>query len=134
MLKEMIRNGIRKDENDFPIDEENFEEAINAVNTSVARTTVPNRVMEILSDDRCINLTAKVQIYFEFDVSTYFINIDQIYIKRCFISKFQSSSFWIIAKAVRNFIDQEGAGLLPVRGAVPDMTADTDRYIALQQM
>lgn len=64
LLKEIIRDGMRKDENDFPIGEENFEEAINAVNTSVARTNVPTRVMEILNDDRCINLTAKVWIPF----------------------------------------------------------------------
>lgn len=59
-LRDMIRDGIRKDEHGNPIDEENFEEAIKAVNTSVARSSVPNSVMDVLNDDCCVNLTAKV--------------------------------------------------------------------------
>ena len=59
-LKEMIREGMRKDEYGNPIDEENFEETIRAVNTSVRQTTVPASVMNILNDERCVNLTAKV--------------------------------------------------------------------------
>lgn len=47
---------------------------------------------------------------------------------------FQSSPFWIIAKAVRDFVDNEGRGLLPLKGTLPDMTADTEKYVALQQM
>jgi len=35
---------------------------------------------------------------------------------------------------VRDFIDNEGKGLLPLKGTLPDMTADTEKYIALQQM
>lgn len=46
----------------------------------------------------------------------------------------QSDSFWIIAKALKEFIEQEGEGLLPLKGALPDMVADTEKYIALQQM
>lgn len=65
ILKKLIREGIRKDEHDNPIDEENFEEAIKAVNTSIKHTNVPSSVMEILNDDQCVNLTAKVRnIYF----------------------------------------------------------------------
>ncbi|XP_020709378.1 NEDD8-activating enzyme E1 regulatory subunit isoform X2 [Athalia rosae] len=102
-LRDMIRGGIRKDEHGNPIDEENFEEAIRAVNTSVGHSAVPASVMEVLNDDCCINLTAK------------------------------SHSFWIIAKAVRDFMENEGSNLLPLKGAVPDMTADTEKYISLQQ-
>lgn len=104
MFKKLIREGIRKDEHDNPTDEENFEEAIKAVNTNVRCTTVPSSVMEILNDDQCVNLTAK------------------------------SRSFWIIAKAIRDFMDNEGCGLLPLKGALPDMIADTEKYIALQQV
>ena len=65
-LREMIREGIRKDEYGNPMDEENFEEAIKAVNTCIKRTTVPSSVMDILNDEQCVNLTAKVRkvIYF----------------------------------------------------------------------
>lgn len=103
-LKEMIKQGMRRDENDTTNSEENFEEAIKAVNTCISRTQVPEHVMNILNDEQCINLTAK------------------------------SSSFWIIAKAVKDFVENEGAGLLPLKGTIPDMTADTERYIALQQL
>ena len=40
--------------------------------------------------------------------------------------------FWLMAAAVNAFVDAEGGGLLPAVGAIPDMTADTDSYIALQ--
>ncbi|CAG2057539.1 unnamed protein product [Timema podura] len=46
----------------------------------------------------------------------------------------QSKSFWIMAKAMRDFVDNEGKGFLPLRGSIPDMTAETSRYIALQQV
>ncbi|XP_034951344.1 NEDD8-activating enzyme E1 regulatory subunit isoform X2 [Chelonus insularis] len=103
-FSEMIRSGIRIDENGHPIEEENFEEAIRAVNTSIGATIVPNNVIEILNDDRCINLTAK------------------------------SNSFWIIARAIRDFRENEGLGLLPVMGSLPDMTADSQKYITLSQI
>lgn len=38
-----------------------------------------------------------------------------------------------MAKALKDFIENEGGGLLPVRGALPDMTAETKRYIEIQQ-
>ncbi|XP_032690999.1 NEDD8-activating enzyme E1 regulatory subunit isoform X2 [Odontomachus brunneus] len=103
-LKRMIQNGMRRDEHDTSNIEENFEEAIKAVNTSIKSSDIPDNVRNILNDDCCINLTAK------------------------------SSPFWIIAKAVRDFIDNEGSGLLPLKGALPDMTADTEKYVTLQQI
>ncbi|KAK0094715.1 hypothetical protein PV326_010216 [Microctonus aethiopoides] len=103
-LSQMIRDAIRKDEQDIPIGEENFEEAIRAVNTCIGSTLVPKNVMRILNDECCVNLTAK------------------------------SSSFWIIARAIRDFMQNEGLNLLPVKGALPDMTADSDKYITLQQI
>jgi len=39
-----------------------------------------------------------------------------------------------MAKALKHFIDNEGNGKLPVRGTLPDMIADTFKYISLQQM
>lgn len=46
----------------------------------------------------------------------------------------QSKPFWIMAKAVRDFVENEGEGCLPLCGSIPDMTAETGKYIALQQM
>ncbi|XP_014487243.1 PREDICTED: NEDD8-activating enzyme E1 regulatory subunit isoform X2 [Dinoponera quadriceps] len=103
-LKRMIQGGMRRDEHDLSNSEENFEEALKAVNTSIRPISIPDNVINILNDDCCINLTAK------------------------------SSSFWIIAKAVRDFVDNEGGGFLPLKGALPDMTADTEKYVMLQQI
>ncbi|EGI68549.1 NEDD8-activating enzyme E1 regulatory subunit [Acromyrmex echinatior] len=103
-LKDMIKSGMRRDEHDSSNSEENFEEAMNSVNKCLRVSDIPDSVINILNDDRCINLTAK------------------------------SSSFWIIAKAVRDFVDNEGKGLLPLKGNLSDMTADTEKYIALQQI
>ncbi|KAF3425566.1 hypothetical protein E2986_10422 [Frieseomelitta varia] len=112
-LKQMIREGMRRDENDISNSEENFEEAVKAVNTCVGCTEIPENVTNVLNDDQCINLTAKV-----LEKSTVVA----------------SSSFWIIAKAVKDFVENEGGGLLPLKGTLPDMTADTEKYITLQQI
>lgn len=61
-LKRMIQNGMRRDEHDFSNIEENFEEAIKAVNTSIKSSDIPDNVRNILNDDCCINLTAKVSV------------------------------------------------------------------------
>lgn len=39
-----------------------------------------------------------------------------------------------MAKALKDFVDNEGCGRLPVRGTLPDMVADTYKYISLQQL
>lgn len=61
-LKRMIQSGMRRDENDSSNSEENFEEAMKAVNTSIRSSDIPDNVRNILNDDCCINLTAKVSI------------------------------------------------------------------------
>lgn len=39
-----------------------------------------------------------------------------------------------MTKALKDFVNNEGNGCLPVRGELPDMIADTSSYIKLQQM
>lgn len=51
---------MRRDEHGNPVDEENFEEAIRAVNFAVLATTLPKNIEEILNDSSCVNLTSKV--------------------------------------------------------------------------
>ena len=46
----------------------------------------------------------------------------------------KSPAFWFIARAVRDFVDQDGGGNLPVSGVIPDMFADSERYIQLQNV
>ncbi|CAO3683034.1 unnamed protein product [Umbelopsis vinacea] len=86
------------------IDEENFEEALANVWRLASPTSVPSDVQAILEDPSCENITK------------------------------DSSNFWIIARAIRDYVRNEGAGLLPVPGKLPDMKADTKSYIDLQQI
>ena len=46
----------------------------------------------------------------------------------------KSPSFWFIARAVRDFVEEEGGGHLPVSGVIPDMFADSERYVQLQNV
>nr|XP_025044197.1 NEDD8-activating enzyme E1 regulatory subunit [Pelodiscus sinensis] len=103
-FRELIRQGILKNENGIPEDEENFEEAIKNVNTALNVTKIPSCIEDIFNDDRCINLTQ------------------------------QTPSFWILARAVKEFVAQEGQGNLPVRGTIPDMIADSGKFIKLQNV
>ena len=96
--------GMRKKEGNEEVweDEENFEEAGRAVNTVVAATTVPSTTREILDDPAAETISAT------------------------------SSSFWVLAHALREFVNREGR--LPVSGSVPDMFSDSERYIQLQSI
>lgn len=40
--------------------------------------------------------------------------------------------FWVLVAALNRFMAAEGQGELPLDGAIPDMTATTESYIALQ--
>jgi len=44
------------------------------------------------------------------------------------------NTFWILARAIKEFTLKEGDGSLPLRGSLPDMTSDSQRYIALQNV
>ncbi|KAI7887818.1 Nedd8 activating enzyme E1 subunit 1 [Mucor mucedo] len=45
-----------------------------------------------------------------------------------------SPHFWILARAVRDFVENEGGGHLPLSGKLPDMKSDTLNYIGLQNV
>lgn len=47
-------------------------------------------------------------------------------------TKFQDSDFWVVARAVSQFV--QDAGKLPLSGALPDMTASTSTYTRLQEI
>ncbi|KAG2774090.1 NEDD8-activating enzyme E1 regulatory subunit [Phytophthora cactorum] len=44
-----------------------------------------------------------------------------------------TKEFWLLAHALADFVKQND-GLLPVTGVVPDMTASTESYVALQEL
>ena len=85
-------------------DEENFEEAIKFVNSSFGGGRVNSTVSEILNDSCCVNLNKN------------------------------SSPFWIMARALKDFVEKDGQGFLPLPGTLPDMTAETSLYINLQNI
>jgi amyloid beta precursor protein binding protein 1 len=45
-----------------------------------------------------------------------------------------SDNFWLLARALREFVAAEGGGQLPLSGALPDMTSATEPYIRLQEI
>ncbi|XP_056134447.1 NEDD8-activating enzyme E1 regulatory subunit [Lampris incognitus] len=103
-FRQLIRQGILKNENNVPEDEENFEEAIKNVNTALNPTKVPSAVENFFNSQQCNDLTS------------------------------QSSSFWVMMRAVKEFVQNEGNGNLPVRGTIPDMIADSQKFINLQNV
>ena len=86
------------------VEEENFDEAVKAVNTAISVSSVPLNVRKVLEDSLCIEVSQ------------------------------ESSNFWILASALREFVSNEGGGLLPVRGSIPDMFSSSDKYIGLQRL
>ncbi|KAF4090858.1 hypothetical protein AMELA_G00030410 [Ameiurus melas] len=103
-FRHLIRDGIRKNENGVPEEEENFDEAIKNVNTALNPTKICSSVEEIFSSEQCENITS------------------------------QTPEFWVMARGVRDFVQNEGNGKLPLRGTVPDMISDSDKFINLQNV
>ncbi|XP_059619991.1 nedd8-activating enzyme E1 regulatory subunit [Phlebotomus argentipes] len=85
-------------------DEENHEEAIKAVNSSFSGGKASSNLQKLLDDPQCQNL------------------------------KKESKPFWILVRALKDFVANEGHGWLPLPGILPDMTAETAFYIALQNV
>ena len=102
-FKEFIKAGIRRNEEGVPLVEENFDEAVLNVNSVVLPTQIPSTVRSILDDDACAYITP------------------------------ESSNFWLLARAVREFVANEGDGKLPLRGSIPDMISSSDMYIDLSR-
>jgi len=46
----------------------------------------------------------------------------------------QSSDYWILVRALRDFMEHEGAGFLPVSTNIPDITADSKSYVTLKNI
>ncbi|KAI9199809.1 Nedd8 activating enzyme E1 subunit 1 [Polychytrium aggregatum] len=86
------------------LDPENFDEATQAVLRACTKTKIPSNILDILNDPEAS------------DICT------------------QSSFFWITARAVRDFVNNEGNGSLPLTGKIPDMKADTESFVALQTL
>ncbi|ORX93799.1 NEDD8-activating enzyme E1 regulatory subunit [Basidiobolus meristosporus CBS 931.73] len=86
------------------VDEENFEEATNMVFRVCNQTEVPSGIRSLFASSASIEITN------------------------------QTPDFWLMLRALEEFVNHEGNGLLPVSGSLPDMKSDTERYIALQNI
>ncbi|GAA96288.1 uncharacterized protein L969DRAFT_91735 [Mixia osmundae IAM 14324] len=88
-------------------DEENFDEALGLVTKLFNTSKVPSEIEALFSDSQCEHLSS------------------------------ESTSFWLLLRAVRNFVrsDSSGSqGLLPLTGTLPDMKATSAGYVALQRI
>lgn len=52
----------------------------------------------------------------------------------CLVFVYQTPSFWVMLRGVKQFVHSEGNGNLPVRGTIPDMMADSQKFINLQNV
>ena len=71
---------------------------------SLMASFIPQKVLSVFEDPRCGKITP------------------------------ESTNFWILARAVSDFVQNEGKGNLPLRGTLPDMISSTELYIELQQV
>ncbi len=89
-------------------DEENFKEALASAHKVWAPQGVPTEARAVLEDAAVAAAAAA--------------------------STSATPEFWVLSAAVSAFVAAEGGGSLPLDGAIPDMTASTDAYIALQRL
>ncbi|KAK6134731.1 hypothetical protein DH2020_031533 [Rehmannia glutinosa] len=60
--------------------------------------------------------------------------IQQIINDSCADVNSNSSDFWVLVAALKEFIANEGGGEAPLEGAIPDMTSSTELYVNLQKI
>lgn len=101
--KEEFKSGIREAAADFG-KEENFIEAhaVNNVSKAYNEPELDWQVQAVLGHARCDEIDAR------------------------------SSNFWVLARAVRDFMAAEGGGFPPVTSDIPDMTCKTDDFLRLK--
>ncbi|RWR99564.1 NEDD8-activating enzyme E1 regulatory subunit-like protein, partial [Dinothrombium tinctorium] len=87
---------------------DNFEEAIKAVNTVLVPSNfIPSETKAILEHPSVSEVMNK---------------------------KIKNMKFWLLVKSLKEFLANKSEGCLPVRGSLPDMTSDSDRYVKLQKI
>lgn len=61
-------------------------------------------------------------------------NLQQIISDTCAEVDSNSSDFWVMVAALKEFITNEGGGEAPLEGSIPDMTSSTELYVNLQKI
>jgi len=83
----------------------NFQEARDNAYLCYVPFSIPSEVQDILKDDKCNNLTK------------------------------DSKKFWILSRALKEFVAKEGGGVyLPLSGVLPDISTTAPIYITLQKI
>ncbi|KNC99936.1 uncharacterized protein SPPG_05308 [Spizellomyces punctatus DAOM BR117] len=100
--RSQFKDLIRSKQREDVGENQNFEEALAAAYRAWTPTKIPSHIQDILQDSAADNITE------------------------------HTPTFWVIARAVRDFVTNEGGGYLPLAGTVPDMHADTESYVKLQ--
>lgn len=85
-------------------DEDNFDEAIGMAWKACQATQVPTAIQELFKDKHCDH-----------------------------IPKF-ATTFWVLVRALREFVNQNPTHQLPLSGVLPDMKSDTKNYVTLQSI
>ncbi|KXZ45671.1 hypothetical protein GPECTOR_52g69 [Gonium pectorale] len=101
-----ILNSMRRTVDGVPLTEENFDEAVKAAFHISTPYAIPSEVRTLLDDEAA---------------SPGGLRPD-------------SDDFWVLVAALRAFVDNEGAGTLPLEGSIPDMHATTDMYLRVQHL
>lgn len=104
IIKQMLREGVLKNDDGIEFTEENFDEAIRNVNIAYTATGIPDDIRKILNDAMA-NHPLQSEV---------------------------NSKFWILIRSLKEFVNQKG--MLPLRGTLPDMFSDSKRYIELQKL
>ncbi|KAL3848992.1 hypothetical protein ACJIZ3_010874 [Penstemon smallii] len=61
-------------------------------------------------------------------------SIQQIINDNCAEVNSNSTDFWVLVAALKEFIANEGGGEAPLEGSIPDMTSSTELYVNLQKI
>ncbi|KAG8387042.1 hypothetical protein BUALT_Bualt03G0211900 [Buddleja alternifolia] len=61
-------------------------------------------------------------------------DLKQIINDSCAEVNSNSSDFWVLVAALKEFIGNEGGGEAPLEGSIPDMTSSTELYVNLQKI
>ncbi|TNY23845.1 NEDD8-activating enzyme E1 regulatory subunit [Rhodotorula diobovata] len=87
-------------------DEDNFDEAVTLFRRAGTRPGIPSEIQALFDDPACENITAA------------------------------TPTFWLLLHAVRSFVSHPSnpSRLLPLSGALPDMKASSQGYVALQTL
>jgi amyloid beta precursor protein binding protein 1 len=86
------------------VEEANFAEAVEYARKVYQEPKLQSEVEEVFNDERAEKLTK------------------------------DSKPFWILVRAVNEFVKKEGKGTLPASPAIPDMTASTVNYVKIQEL